>query len=189
MWSEMTEQPKEPKIERLDFKKLKALPDKYANALWKIRQRLVKAVDKVKAQGAKNYLEKTISEVEAFAEKLNADFTPAPPKHLEDAYTYALSRKYAGTYLALLDAEEQLVKVIIVEKGEILGQLPPITLEEKPVTVEMNAKFVFIEGTDFGKTDKNPDGGRAVSKRVVKAVPFGCDKDKIFAYKNGEIVR
>jgi len=187
----MTEQTKntEEKIERLDFKKLKALPDKYANALWKIRERLVKALDKVKSQAAKNYLEKTVFEVESFAEKLNADFTPAPPKHLDDAHKYALTRKYSGTYLALLDADDNLVKVLIVEKDEMLDKMPPIKLVEKPVKVEMNSKFVFIEGSDFGKTDKNPDGGRAVSKRVVKAVPFCCNKDKVFEYKNGEMIR
>lgn len=188
----MTEQNKpkeEEKTERLDFATLKEMPNKYSLALWKIRERLIKAVEKATMKGVKNFLEKTITDVEEFAVKLNDDFKPAPLKTINDAYDYAKSRKFSATYLALLDEKDNLVKVLIIEKNEIWKTIPTVKIEDRAVQVEMNARFVTIAGTDFGVTDNNPQGGKSVSKRVVKVVPFSTDLEKIFAYKNGEIVR
>jgi hypothetical protein len=173
----------------LDITKLTAMPTHYLTAFSKILNRLAEASTKSKQKGLSNYIDNTAEMLVELAEKVNDAYVPAPPKHLEDAYAYAKSRKYEGTYIALLDGSGQLVKVVIVAKNEVWASMPPLILAERPVTVEMTGKYLMLEGTEFGVTESNKAGGKAVSRKAVKAVPFSSNRDKVFEYKNGEIVR
>jgi hypothetical protein len=166
-----------------DWSELSAMPNKYSLTLFRIHGRVLKSISTAKGKSEKNFLEKTATEIRLFAEKLNEDFKPAPQKDIQDAFNYALSRKFEATYIALLDENENLVKVLILER-KIWSERPTIEINERSMTVAMKAKFLTIaQEPEFGKTDANLDGGKAIPKRVMSAVPFACNRDKILEYK------
>jgi hypothetical protein len=148
-------------------------PSKYITALNHIAMRVNRAIEKASKDSEKNYHKKTMQLVEQLALKMNEDFAPKPPKVIDDAYNYALSRSYEGTFLALLDSEGNLVKTVIVAKKR-LSDLPEFSITEEVVPMEMKAKFINIPEFDIK---------RNIPKKVASVVPFSSDKKQVYAYK------
>jgi len=166
----------ESKEEKNFFATLTYAPSKYLTALNHIALRLARSVEDAETQSAKNYLETTQKLVCEFANRLNKDYEPQPPKTLEDAYNYALSRPYEGTFLALLDVDNHLVKTVILSKKR-LGNLPEYTITSRTVEMKMEARFISIPDLSIE---------RPIPKRAVKVVPFSSDKNQVFSYKAPE---
>lgn len=178
--NEIEENNQEPQeSEEKSWKDLTALPDVLAVNLFRIFKRVEKSMNDAEGKAQKNYLQGTMKEIRQFAEKLNEKYTPPPPRTIQDALEYAKSRKFTGTYVALLDEDEHLVKVLIVEKGEVWSEMPTLKLEERIATVNMSSQYLVIEGSDFGVTETNKAGGKIVPKKAVKAVAFAYNGEKI----------
>lgn len=156
-----------------DFTTLSFAPTKYMTALAHIYLRVERSQQKATSQSEKNFQAKTLDLVKQLAEKLNADYEPKPPKTIESAYEYALSRKYEGTFLALLDEEGNLVKTVIVAKKR-LSELPEFSIIERELQMTMNARYISVPELKIE---------RAIPKRVSKVVPFSSDTKQVYQYR------
>ena len=169
-----------------DWKGLTHAPPKLLNPLLEVYGRLCSAVERESSKSLQNYLANTAEKLYDYAVKLDAGYIPPPPKTIQDAYTYASSRKFSATWLALLDKNQHLVKVVLVAKGEIWDEIGEIKFVEGVQEVEMKTKKVLIVGSDFGVTDENKDGGKSVPQKVVEAVQFAYNLDNETVVKYGD---
>jgi len=158
----------------INWKELK-LPSAWATQLEVIAERLDHLNEYIESQRGKSYLKETEKTFGELVNKINEAFMPKPARTMKDAEAYALSRKFKGTYLALMTEKDILVKVVILAKGQLLNTVPKYEFTEKDVEVTMHQKVLQIPELDFE---------RPVPKVVVKAVPFACDREKIVGYES-----
>jgi hypothetical protein len=164
---------KEETVAFPDFSTLTFAPSKYITSLSHIALRVAKSRDKAESQSEKNFLNKTVGLVYELAKRMNTDFEPRPPKTMQSAYDYALSRSYDGTFLALLDEEGHLVKTVILAKNR-LAELPEYSMIDREVPMTMKARFIAIPSLNIE---------RPIPKRAIKAVAFASDRKQIYSYK------
>lgn len=172
-------------INGADWKVLTHAPPKMVNPLMEIYGRIVNAAEREASKSLKNYLAKTANKLYDYAVKLDEDYTPPPPKTIDDALAWALSRNKDGTFLALMDKDGRLVKTMKIS-DQIEQDLGEVTFKEGATTVEMKTKLVIVGGFAISEvTAENPEGGKSVPQKVVKAVPFNvhADTGKAFFYK------
>lgn len=150
-----------------------SIPSVWASKLQIIAERLDKTSEHIEGQRNKNFHENTIKQFAELVKAMDDAYKPKPPKTIQDAYEYGKSRKYKGTFLALLDEEGKLVKTVIVKKGEVLPVPPAFSIEDTEVNVKMTQHVIKIPELDIE---------RVIPKRAVKAVPFGSDKEQIIGY-------
>lgn len=149
------------------------IPSVWASKFQIIAERLDKVCESIEGARDKKYCEHTIKLYRELVLNMEEAYKPRPPKTLQDSYDYAKSRKYKGTFMALLDADGNLVKTVIVKRGSILPAIPEYTIEDTKIQVEMTQHLLKIPDLDIE---------RVIPKRAVKVIPFGSDKEKIIGY-------
>jgi len=151
------------------------MPSVWGSKLTLLNERITKLKeDYIPEKKGKNFADVTLNILAETIKMIDAYFEPRPPRVLEDAFNYALSRKYKGTYLALMDSENHLVRAMILNKGEIMDKIPEFHLEDRDVELKMKAKYIVVPLLDMEKV---------IPKRVENAIPFACDKKEITRYK------
>jgi len=157
------------KTEKENPQKLE-MPSAWATQIAVIHKRIEKLRDDyIESKRGKNYATDTLNILKSLTNSIEKKYKKKPPRTLADGQKYALSRSFQATYFALMDKDGNLVKTLIVNKGEILSEIPKYSMIEKEVTVTMKAKFIVIPDLKFERT---------IPKRVVKAVPFACNPEK-----------
>ena len=151
-----------------------AMPSKWGSNFAMVRERIEKLkADYITEKRGKNYADGTIKILNDLFDMINNYFKPKPPRTLQDAYDYALSRNYEGTYMALMNDKNQLVKALILNKGEIMDKIPEFHFEDKELEIKMKAHLLIIPSMNLQKS---------VPKSVVKAIPFASDRKTIRKY-------
>ena len=159
--------------QEVDWKSL-TMPSKWSTAFAIIHERIIKIQTELIAEKrGKNFAEQTAKMLRELVIDIEDTFKPKPPRTLEDATHYALTRKFKGTYMALLDEKGNLVKALIVAKGQVMKDIPEFHFEDREISVTMKARYLTIPTL---KIEKN------IPKRVAKAIPFACDQKKILTY-------
>ena len=157
----------------IDWKAL-TMPSKWSTAFAVIHERIIKIQTELIAEKrGKNFAEQTAKMLRELVMDIEKTFEPKAPRTLEDAQHYAMTRKFKGTYMALLDEKGNLVKALILAKGQIIKDIPKFHFEDREISVTMTARYLTIPSL---KLEKN------IPKRVAKAVPFACDQKKILSY-------
>ena len=150
------------------------MPSAWATAFAVIHERIEKIqTEYIPMKAGKNYAEQTAKMLGKLVMDIEDAYRIRPPRTLEDAKHYALTRKFKGTYMALLDEKGNLVKALIVEKGTVLKEMPEFTFEDREISVTMKAKYLIIPTMNIEKS---------IPRKVIKAIPFACDKKKILTY-------
>lgn len=159
---------------QIDWKHL-TMPSAWATAFTMIHERIEKiTTEDIPEKRGKNYAEQTAKMVRELILDIEDMFKTKPPRTFDDATHYALSRKFKGTYMALLDEQGHLVKALIIEKGQVLKTIPEWAFDEREISVTMKAKFLTIPSMSISKS---------IPRKVIKAIPFGCDQKKILTYQ------
>lgn len=151
---------------KLPQAKYEYMPSTWITKATIINERINKLGEFIEAKSGKNYLEQTMKLFQELLEAMEKEYTPAPARTLEDGYEYARTRSFKGTYFALLDEKEHLIKALILKKGEILKEIPPYSMEEKVITVYMTAKILLIPSLQVEKS---------IPRKIAKITPFACD--------------
>jgi hypothetical protein len=158
---------------KIDWKNL-SMPSAWATAFTVIHERIEKlTTEDIPDKRGKNYAEQTAKMLRELVLDIEDMFKTKPPRTFDDATHYALSRKFKGTYMALLDEQGHLVKALIIERGQVLKTMPEWKFEDREISVTMKAKFLTIESMKLEKS---------IPRKVTKAIPFGCDQKKILTY-------
>lgn len=84
-----------------------------------------------------------VTDMAAYYKKIE----PKPPRKLSDAYTWAMRR--AGTYVALLDAENNLLRTVRVSE-QVVKEFTYST-EEKEISVTMKSTVLIVPELGFEK--------------------------------------
>ena len=157
----------------VDWKAL-TMPSKWSTAFAVIHERIITMkTEHIAEKRGKNFAEQTAKILCELVNDVEDFFKPKAPRTLEDAQHYALTRKFKGTYMALLDEKGNLVKALIVAKGQVMKDIPEFHFEDREISVTMKARYLTIPTL---KIEKN------IPKRVAKAIPFACDQKKILTY-------
>jgi len=157
----------------IDWKNL-TMPSAWATAFSVIHERIEDLeLTYIAEKRGKNFAQQTAKMLRELILDIEDTFKTKPPRTFDDATHYALTRKFKGTYMALLDEHGHLVKALIVEKGSVMKTMPEWTFEEREISVTMKAKFLTIPSLKLEKS---------IPRKVTKAIPFGCDQKKILTY-------
>ena len=161
------------KNQDVDWKNL-TMPSKWATTFEVIHGRIFRIeTEFIADKRGKNFAEQTAKILCELVNEVEDFFKPKPPRTLEDAQHYALTRKFKGTYMALLDEKGNLVKALIVAKGQIIKNIPEFHFEDREISVTMKARYLTIPSLKLEKS---------IPKRVMKGIPFACDQKKILTY-------
>jgi len=146
------------------------IPSKWKKYLTELTERLERIKDEfVETKKGKRYCETTLKLLSEFTNAIIEKFTPKPPRTLQDGFSYALSRSWVGTYLALLDDKDHLIKTVLLRKNEILDHIPEFKVIEKEITIPMKARFLTIPELNIEKP---------IPKSVAKIKPFACNPEE-----------
>ena len=160
------------------------MPMAWATKLALITKRVEKTRDEyVKNDRAKNFQNMTLKIINELMLSIEKAYRPAPPKTIVSSQKYALSRKFSGTYVALLDKDGNLVKTVIIAK-EVLSELPEYVIQDREIQVTMTARVLRIPQLTMQKKGETVEFEKNIPKRTEKIVPFACDRDtqKIIEY-------
>lgn len=150
------------------------IPSAWTSKFQVIAERLDKTSEVITGARDKNFHLNTVKMFRELVLSMEEAYKPTPAKTLDDSYNYAKSRKYKGTFMALLDADGNLVKTVIVKKGSVLPAFPKYSIEDNEIEVKMTQHLLKIPELDIE---------RVIPKRVVIVIPFGSDKEKIIGYE------
>jgi hypothetical protein len=163
----------EKEKEAIDWNELH-IPSAILKNFFIISERIQKLQsDYIEDKRGKNFAQQTLNILHKLVLTLDEMFKPKPPKTIEDAYMYAQTRKFVGTYLALLDDEKHLLKTVILAKGKILDKVPEFKTMEKEIQVKLKQYLLSIPELDFEKP---------IPKKTYEIVPFAFDKKQIIQY-------
>lgn len=162
---------------------MKYAPSTFITQLSNLHNRLMKILEKETSKSLENQIRHTVELLDLFAGKLDKSFAPVPPKKLQDAYDWALSRNHEGTYIALIDEAGNLIKTLTVDKSKMLSEMPKITTIDRDTVVTMSGRYLLIEGLTMDTPDGDKPFEKAIPKRVSKTIAFSSNKEKIFSYE------
>lgn len=92
---------------------------------------------------------------------------PKEPRTLDDAYRYGLRK--VGTYVALIDDDEHLVRTVRVSEKQ-LKEAPAVAFDTKEISVKMKQYLLVIPSLNIEKP---------VPKTAIGYKAFTSDKEEI----------
>lgn len=153
------------------------MPNAWGSRFDVLKQRLAKIKEEyIEAKAGQNYAEQTVKLLNELYTMVDDAFKPHAPRTLKDAHAYALTRKFKATYFALMDEKGNLLKALIIKKGEILDTIPEWKIEDREIQVKMNARLLLMPSLEIE---------RNIPYKTDNIVAFACNpKDaKIQSYK------